>query len=440
MRLSRRSLLALPLLGAAGCKFQANYSGKTELEVAVFEGGYGLDWHRSVARAYEKIRPDVQVNLWGDPRVDQKVNPRILRKNPPDLASSNLPVWKLITAGKLYPMDSALDSPSYGQPGKSWRDTLTKGVFADFVYEGKTYSMPTNLNAEVCWYDKRLFRKNGWQPPQTWDDYLKLCQTIKSAGIAPLAFQGKYPVYSWWILLNLYMRLVPVETYYAMQDLKPGAFTSAEFVQAAKMLQEMAVAYFQPGAMAMTHTESQMEWANGRAAMVWCGLWLKNEMKKALPDGFEMGCFAVPKVTRGRGDQTAVYGGGGENFYVFKDAKQPELALDFLKFLLNRENAQTYVTKLDTLSTVKDCTEGVTISPELAGAVTVVKGSSRIFNDRLAGLYPSEFGQTELLDALGSLLNAKITPEQFGQRLEAAIDKVRRNSEVYKPPARGVPS
>lgn len=439
MSLSRRSLLALPLLSAVGCRFQPKGARVTELEVAVFEGGYGLDWHRGVARAYEQLRPDVQVNLWGDPRVDEKIKPRILRKTPPDLASCTLPAWKLITAGKLYPMEAALDSPSYGQPGKSWRETLTKGVFADFVYEDKTYAMPTNLNAEVCWYDKRMFRKHDWQPPQTWDEYLELCQKIKSAGIAPLAFQGKYPVYSWWILLNLYMRLVPVETYYAMQDLKPGAFTSAEFVQAAKMIQEMAVSYFQTGAMAMTHTESQLEWVNGRAAMVWCGLWLKNEMKKALPDGFEMGCFALPKVVGGKGDQTAVYGGGGENFFVFKDAQNPELALDFLKFLLSRQNAQTYVQRLDTLSTVKDCTEGVPISPELQGAVKVVKGSSRIFNDRLAGLY-LEFGQTELLDALGNLLANRLTPEQFGQRLEASIEKVRRNPEVYKPPTRGVPS
>jgi N-acetylglucosamine transport system substrate-binding protein len=440
MSFSRRALLALPLAAASGCRFApASHSGITELEVAVFEGGFGLDWHRTVARAYERLHPNVRINLWGDPRVDEKIKPRILRKNPPDLASCGLPAWKLITAGKVYPLDAALNSPAYGQPGKTWRDTLTRGVTADFTFEGKTYAMPTNLNAEVCWYDKRMFRKYGWQEPATWDEYLQLCEKIQSVGIAPLAFQGKYPVYSWWVLMNLFMRLVPVETYYAAQDLVPGAFVSAEFVEAARMLQEMSTRYFQTGAMAMTHTESQLEWVNGRAALVWCGLWLKNEMKKALPDGFEMGCFPVPQVTGGKGDQKAVYGGGGENFFVFKDAKNPELGLDFLKFLVSLENARTYAQKLDALSTVKDCTDGVVISPALESAVKVVKGASRIFNDRLEGLY-LEFGKTELLDALANLLPGKITPEQFGQRLEASLEKVRRNPEIYKPPARGVPA
>jgi len=81
-----------------------------------------------------------------------------------------------------------------------------------------------------------------------------------------------------------------------------------------------------------------------------------------------------------------------------------------------------------------DSSDGLTRS-----AVFIVWGSSRIFNDRLAGLY-LEFGATELPDALGNLLANRLTPEQFGQRLEASLEKVRRNPEIYKPPKRGVPS
>ena len=44
----------------------------------------------------------------------------------------------------------------------------------------------------------------------------------RAAGIAPLAFQGKYPTYAWSTLLSVYQRLVPFEKFYEMQDLKPG--------------------------------------------------------------------------------------------------------------------------------------------------------------------------------------------------------------------------
>jgi ABC-type glycerol-3-phosphate transport system substrate-binding protein len=427
------------LLLAAGCSLEQEQPGAgITLEVAVFEGGYGIDWHKDCARRYEQEHPGIRVNLWGDPRVDEKLKPRILRHSPPDLTSWNLPVWKLIVAGKLYPLDEALDSPACGQ-NMTWRQSLVPGILDDSRYEGKTYAVPSNRGAWVCWYDAGQFRRHGWKPPRTWGEFTALADTMKAAGVAPVAFQGKYPTYAWATLLSLYQRLVPFERWYAMQDLEPGAFTDPEFIQAARLLQEMAVRYYQPGALAMTHTESQMEWVNGRAAMIFCGLWLKNEMKNAIPPGFEMACFPVPMIEGGKGDPRAIYAWGAESFFVFADARHPKEAADFLKFMLSLASARDYVQRLDTLSSVRDSEKGIRISPELQSAVDVLNQSSRIFSDRLGDLY-LEFTRTAMQQSLGDLMAAKITPAQFGARLEAAIEDVRRNPDIYKPPARGVPS
>lgn len=436
----RKSILVAVLLGllCASCRIEREDTRQgITLEVAVFEGGYGIEWHKSMARRYEQLHPGIHINLWGDPRVDEKLKPRILRRNPPDLASCGLPAWKLIVAGKLYPMDEALDAPAYGQ-NIPWRDSLVHGILSDYQYQGHTYAMPTNLGAWVCWYDQRQFRRHGWKVPQTWGEFTRLCDQIKAAGIAPLAFQGKYPSYAWATLLSLYQRLVPFDRFYAMQDLKPGAFEDPEFVHAARLMQEMATRYFEPGALAMTHTESQLEWVNGRAAMVFCGLWLKNEMKNALQPGFEMRCFPVPMVEGGQGDPRAIYGGGGEDFFVFADAPHPREGLDFLKYLMSMEPAHAYIQRLDTLSPVKDSVKGIKISPELQSAVDVMDHSSRIFSDRLSGLYP-EFSRSALQVGLADLVAGKIAPEQFGKKLEAGIDEIRRNPDIYKPPTRGVP-
>ncbi len=469
-----RGLAALLALGALvalapGCSLErAQARGVTHLEVAVFEGGYGIEWHKSVARNYEKLHPEVKINLWGDPRVDEKLKPRVLRRSPPDLVSCNLPVWKLIVAGKLYPLDGALDtsaygldSPAYGRDESrpygaaygrdesrpyrgaygqkiTWRQSLVPGLLAPYQYQGKSYAMPSNLGAWVCWYDQRQFREHGWKPARTWREFTALCEQIKRDGVAPLAFQGKYPVYAWWTLLSLYQRLVPLAQWYEMQDLKPGAFTTPEFIQAAQMTQLLGTQYFENGAMAMTHTESQLEFVNGRAAMCFCGLWLKNEEKNAIPKGFEMRCFAVPQVEGGRGDQRAVYGGGGENFIVPADAKHPKEGLDFLKYMVSLQSAHSYIQQLDTLSPVRDSVKGITISPELQSAVEVLDQSTRIFADRLADLY-LDFAKNAMPDALAALVTGKVTPEEFGQRLEAAVEEVRKDPEIYKPPAMGVP-
>ncbi len=433
-------LLYALLLLLHGCRIEHRQpdSGIT-VEAAVFEGGYGIAWHKQIARDYERLHPGIHINLWGDPRVDEKIKPRILRGDPPDLANCTLPVWKLIVAGKLTPLDAALDTPAYGQ-NAAWRSTLTPGVLATYEYEGKSYAMPSNLSAWVCWYDRKQFRAHGWQPPHTWTEFIALCKQIKAAGIAPLAFQGKYVGgYGWPTLLSIYQRLVPFDRWYAIQNLQPGAFFDPEFVHASRLMQELFTDYLPHGAMAMTHTESQMEWCNGRAAMIFCGLWLENEMKNSIPPGFEMACFPVPTIEGGKGDPNAVYGGGAENFFIFKDGKHPREALDFLKFMLSRQAAQSYIKQLDTLSPVQGATNGLELSPALRSAVEVLARSRHLYSDRLSGLY-LEFGKNTLPDALADLLNSKTTPEQFSARMEDAMERIRRNPDIYKPPPMSVPN
>jgi N-acetylglucosamine transport system substrate-binding protein len=428
----------LGLLSIAGCTFRREVAGRTEIETAVFEGGYGIAWHRRMARIYEREHPGVRVDLWGDPRVDEKIKPRILRGDPPDLVNCGLPVWKLIVAGKLAPLDAELSSPAVGGGG-TWGQTLTPGVLSAFRYRGHVYAMPSNLTAWVCWYDRRLFRQHGWQAPRTWSELLTLCDAIKASGIAPFAFQGKYVGgYSWPTLLSLYQRLVPFDRWYRLQDLQAGAFLDPEFVHAAGLLQELFKRGVPPAAMAMTHTESQLEWCNGRAAMVFCGLWLEHEMQNAIPPGFEMACFPVPAVEGGQGDPQAIYGGGAEHFFVFRQGHNPSGALDFLKFMLSADAAHSYVRELNTLSPVRGAANGVPVSAALKSAIDVLDRNTRFYSDRLTELYPS-FGESVLPDALADLLSGRIAPERFAARLEAAADAIRRDPDIYKPPVMGVP-
>ena len=435
--LTRSALAAAAIFPAlTGCRLEPpSNEHKTVLDVAVFEGGYGIGWHKRVAREYEKLHPEIHVNLWGDPRVDEKIKPRILRGDPPDMAACNLPVWKLIVAGKLYPLNAALDTPAYSQTTKTWRQSLTPGVLGQYDYRGSTYAMPTSVAEWLCWYDRKLFREHGWQEPKTWGQFTALCDKIKAAGIAPLAFQGKYAgSYGWATLLALYQRLVPMREWYGIENLKPGAFISPEFIHAARLMATMARDDFEPGAMAMTHTESQMEWCNRRAAMVFCGAWLKNEMKDALPSDFEMACFTVPSVEGGAGDPRALYAGGDENLFIFSQAKHPREAADFLKFMTSMGPAREYTAQLETLAPVANCDQGLKVSSALQSAVEVLRGSDQLYQDRLSTLYLTFYKGT-IEDAVSQLVGGKITPEEFGHRLEAGAEAVRRDATIYKPPA-----
>ena len=40
-----------------------------EIDIPIFEGGYGVKIYQDIARAYENEHPGVKINLYGDPRM-----------------------------------------------------------------------------------------------------------------------------------------------------------------------------------------------------------------------------------------------------------------------------------------------------------------------------------------------------------------------------------
>ena len=96
----------------------------TRVEVPIFEGGAGLDFFFFAAREYEKVRPEVQVDLYGDPRIADKVRVRILEGTFPEVSNAGLNYWALIRNGEILPLDDYLDGPSW-DGDRTWRAILS---------------------------------------------------------------------------------------------------------------------------------------------------------------------------------------------------------------------------------------------------------------------------------------------------------------------------
>ena len=403
------------------------------LEVAVFEGGYGIGWHRSVAEAFE-AETGMPVDLWGDPRLDDKLKPRLLRGDPPDVILSHyLPLWLLIASGAAHPLNEALAVPAPGSD-VAWGEAFFPGMLDSYSSGGTVYAVPSAFGAWMGWYDARMFRKHGWEPPETWDEFLALCREIKAAGIAPLTFQGRYPIYGWWTFGLLLHRCGGTDLINRLNALEPGAFEDPEAVRAARLLQELALEHFQPGALAMTHTESQLQFVNGRAAMVFCGVWLENEMRASIPPDFELRAFNMPAVPHGRGHPAAVLGEGTEFLFVPADAPHPEEAAAFCRFMVSPERAESLARDIGVISPLAGATPRDAVSPALGSVLDTVDQASGIFALRHRTLLPRWANQV-LVPQMGALLEGRVTPEAFCAALERGIREIVADPDVIVPPA-----
>jgi N-acetylglucosamine transport system substrate-binding protein len=401
-------------------------------EVVVFEGGYGINWHQAMAAQYNAEHPGSVIDLWGDPRVVEKVKPRILRGNPPDLLLvSQLPIGLLIASEKLLAFDDLLDGPAYGSEA-TWRELFVPGTLDAYTANGKVYAIPSAFGAWACWYDAKLFREHGWVPPTTWSEFEALCEAMNAAGIAPLAYQGKYPIYAWWTFVSLIHRAGGVAAINRINALERDAFRHPDVVRAAKILQEMGQQYVQPGALAMTHTESQLQFVNGNAGMIFCGLWLYNEMKRALPDGFEMRCFTVPSISGGKGNPALFHGEGTEFLFVPTDAQQPTLAKDFARYMVSPENAPSMGEAIGVISPLRGGTPRENVSDALKSALDMIEGSAGIFYVRHLALLVA-WRTLALEPAMAELMRGASTPEEFCKALDDGVATALENRDLVVP-------
>ena len=70
-----------------------------------------------------------------------------------------------------------------------WNDQFPADVLSIISdAEGHPYSVPLNIHrANVLWYNKSVFTANNLQPPTTWADFETAANTLKAAGVTPLA-------------------------------------------------------------------------------------------------------------------------------------------------------------------------------------------------------------------------------------------------------------
>lgn len=67
-------------------------------------------------------------------------------------------------------------------------DVIVPEVIEDVTLDGEIYGMPVNIHREnALHYNKRIFADLDLEPPTTLDEFLAACDTIKAAGIVPLA-------------------------------------------------------------------------------------------------------------------------------------------------------------------------------------------------------------------------------------------------------------
>ncbi len=399
----------------------AKETDKTTLDIPVLVAGYGAEFFEETAREFEKLRPGVRVNLHGDPRINDKVRTRVMAGDFPDATDAVLLYPKLIEAGRVLDLGPALDGPNWEGDGR-WRDDFRPGVLARWTdAAGRAHGVPFAHAIWTIFYDKALFRKNGWETPRTWDEFFALCEKIEAAGLAPLSLPGVAMRYGDAILRAAHHNLVGPEGYRDYLALAPGAREDPRFIRAAEVLRRVSTRHLVRGWEGMTHTAAQLAFLEGRCAMTLSASWFANEMRGRLPEGLELGAMNLPVFADGISHPDTVQAQSGY-YFLFRtgDPAREAAAVDFFRFLTSRERVRRFAALADAPAALR-AAGPADYSPRMADTAALLAAAPAAFD---AAPAPASAAQATLGQALSDarhlLMTGRITSEEFGARLEAA--------------------
>ena len=236
-----------------------------ELNVAVFEGGWGSDYWKAVAELFEEQHPGVTVNVTANPKIGDIIRPNILAGNPPDFVFLHSTDPSGVTQAMI--KDHALTDIS--DVMEEVKDRLLPGFVENTLCQpygdGKTYLAPMYYSGTGLWYNKNYFEANGLEAPVTWDDFFALGEKIKEIdGRALYTYQGIYPTYNEMMVDPALMAGVGAEGYQKMRNYEAGAWDNDTVRAVLNNIARIGTdGYLMDGTVALDHTQAQSEWLMG---------------------------------------------------------------------------------------------------------------------------------------------------------------------------------
>ncbi|MTE17595.1 extracellular solute-binding protein [Streptomyces sp. TRM43335] len=400
-------------LAATGCAGGGDGSSGGEGTLTLWTNameGRGAEYWRSAAEEYHSLHPDVTIEIQSvqNEDLDGKLQNALNSDSAPDifLQRGGGKMQAMVDAGQIRALDlTDTDRANVG-------DAALEGVSID----GKVYAMPLDTQPEGIYYSKDLFEKAGIaSPPTTMDELEDAVAKLKAIDVAPIAVGAKdaWPAAHWYY--NFALRECSREV---MQEAaKSLEFDDPCWIKAGEDLESLLeVDPFQKGFLTASSQQgagsSAGMLANHKAAMELMGNWNPGVIadltpdKKPLPD---LGWFPFPAVPGGQGDPTAIMGGAG-GYSLSKNA--PKEALDFLRFVVTKDQQEAYAGAFDTIPVNKDAQGVVTESYNISAL--------RAFNK---AAYSMQFLDTVYGQNVGNAMNIAVVNLMAGKGSAADIVK-----------------
>ncbi|MEV4111194.1 extracellular solute-binding protein [Nonomuraea sp. NPDC049695] len=298
-----------------------------------------------------------------------------------------------------------------------WQEAIKNGdLSADlakyYTVGGKQYCVPLNAAYWGMFYNKSIFDKYQLKPPTTWDELVKVADTLKKNGVTAFYHTSVLFSFVWFEQLlagtdpDLYDRLATGQAKYT----DPGV------VDVMKRWKSMIDAgYFtNPG----DKTDPGDVLKTGKAAMVSFGTWFNTSMtQRDLKAGTDYGFFVIPNVNPALPKTSMIFESGP--LCSLAKAPDPDASMKYLKWWVGSAAQEKWSTARGDVS----ANPKVAIADQAIAEVSKAAGSGeyRLVNRYFEATPPPVL--TAALDGFGAFVVKPDTYQKVLTDIQAAADE-----------------
>lgn len=254
-----------------------------------------------------------------------------------------------------------------------WMDVYPADVIDILSYNGEIWSVPVNIHrSNVAWFNPQIFADNGLEYPATFDDFFAAAETLKAAGVTPLALGDNGIWASTQLLETVLLGTLGPDGYRGLWTGETD-WNSAEVTTALETFAHM-LDYVNEDHAALSWDQAAQMVADGDAAMTVMGDWAN-------------GYFTSIGLAPGEGYGYAPSPGTGGTFMMLSDTfSLPQNAP-------HRENAIKWLT-------LAGSKEGQDAFNPLKGSISPRSDSDRSLYDAYLQSAMDDFASNEITPSL----------------------------------------
>ena len=377
----------------AGCQ-QGAPDGKVEVELVSYKPEAVAAFEKIAAR-FNETHNDIYLKIDSPNEAMTILKTRFIREDYPDIVG----IGGDINYSNFLDADLFMDISDLAEIGQVKQSYLDMAKELEFIPKDGIYGLPYAANAAGILYNRDMFEENGWEIPDTWEEFTALCGEISSKGIQPLYLGYKD---TWTCLAPWNALAVGLADSDTCSKVNKGETTFTEAYREIAEKTRDLLAYAEPNPYAYGYNDACTAFARGQSAMYPIGSYAIPQIKSVNPE-MNIGSFTFP-ANSDKQDNT-LNSGIDLQFCVMKASDKKDAVYEVLRYLYEDETIQIYLDDQGGLT----CKDGdFAIPAELEGMREYIE------NDRMADYqdhhYPSEMSvdamiQTYLLDTSGNAID-----------------------------------